>query len=449
MSDRLSPSARIPAVLAWLALFALAMPLTSHAATDPVDCGVGAWRLDDGSTIDVARSQGDSLRWRRPDGTSGAFLATGLAAGVSLLGWTERPDGKQVRIDCAKAAIDFDGVPGHRLSLATTDTRFTSDGTALAGRLVMPEGNGPVPIVVLLHGAEDSSAVSFDSLQRRLPAAGVGAFVFDKRGTGASGGRYTQDFNQLARDAVAALREARRLAGKRVARIGFQGPSQGGWIAPLAARIAPVDFIIVGFGLAVSVLDEDREAVQMNIAAGQHGPQTMAGAMELVDACAALALHPVPQVFDRFARVRQRYEREPWFKDVRGNFCYMLLALKKEELAPFAQKLNFGTPWLFDPMTTIAAVTAPQLWILAEDDLDAPAAETARRLAVLRMAGRPIATAVFPRTEHGIYEYETATDGTRLSTRNPDGYLRLMVDFARGPALKPPYGTASLAQPGD
>jgi pimeloyl-ACP methyl ester carboxylesterase len=228
----------------------------------------------------------------------------------------------------------------------------------------------------------------------------------------------------------------------------LHGPSQGGWVAPLAARIAPVDFIIVGYGLAVSVLDEDREAVAMNIAAAGHGAQAMAGAMAVVDACAALALNPIPVVFDRFARVRQRYEGEPWFKDVRGDFCYLLLGLKtKEEFAAFAQHLNAGTPWLFDPMATIAAVTVPQLWILAQDDLEAPSAETARRLAVLRGAGRPIVTAVFPKTEHGIYEYETAADGSRTSTRQPEGYLQLMVDFAFGPVLKPAYGTAVPARP--
>ena len=435
--------------MAGLALCGLGMPTAAWAADEPAaDCGVGAYRLDDGSSLDVGPSAGTSLRWRRPDGTSGSFSTTGPEAGVSSLGWTKRPDGRRVRIDCAKAQIDVDGVRGRRLALATTEVRFTSDGTTLAGRLVMPEGDGPVPVVVLLQGSEHDSAMRFDSMQRRFPAAGVGAFVFDKRGTGASGGRYSQDFEQLARDAVAALREARRLAGPRVARIGFHGPSQGGWIAPLAARIAPVDFIIVGFGLAVSVLDEDREAVAMNIASAGHGPQAMAGAMALVDACAALAVNPVPEVFDRFARVRQRFAGEPWFKDVRGDFCYLLLGLKtKEEFAEFAQHLNAGTPWLFDPLATIAAVTAPQLWILAQDDLEAPAAETARRLAVLRMAGRPIATAVFPNTEHGIYEYEMAADGSRLSTRQPDGYLRMMVDFAFGTALKPPYGTAVLARP--
>ncbi|WP_157598061.1 MULTISPECIES: hypothetical protein [unclassified Rhizobacter] len=45
-----------------------------------------------------------------------------------------------------------------------------------------------------------------------------------------------------------------------------------------------------------------------------------------------------------------------------------------------------------------------------------------------------------PRRADGI------ADGSRLSTRHPEGYLQMMVDYAFGPVLKPVYGTAVLAQ---
>ena len=68
-----------------------------------------------------------------------------------------------------------------------------------------------------------------------------------------------------------------------------------------------------------------------------------------------------------------------------------------------AKQMDWHTPWLYDPLATIARVEPPQLWVLAEDDVDAPSAETSRRLAQLRLAGRPIATALWPHTEHGIF----------------------------------------------
>ncbi|HEY9026346.1 MAG TPA: alpha/beta hydrolase, partial [Burkholderiaceae bacterium] len=344
-------------------------------------------------------------------------------------------------------ALRFDGVAGRRVPLAVREVRFRSDGMELAGRLVMPPGDARVPVVVLLHGSEHDSALDFDSLQRRLPAEGIGAFVYDKRGTGASGGRYTQDFEQLARDAVAALAEARRLGGERVGRIGFEGPSQGGWVAPIAATHADVDFVIVAFGLAVSVIEEDRSAVAKNMADHHHSPEATAKALALVDAADALALDPTLATYDRFAAVRDPLRVEPWYKDVRGDFAWAVLPLQRDQVLAFAKEFDWQTPFLYDPLATIAAVRPPQLWVLGEDDLDAPSAETARRLAQLRQAGRPIASSVWPHTEHGIFEYETDAAGERTSLRQPEGYLALLADFARGGPLKAKYGDATIERP--
>jgi hypothetical protein len=38
----------------------------------------------------------------------------------------------------------------------------------------------------------------------------------------------------------------------------------------------------------------------------------------------------------------------------------------------------------------------------------------------------------------------TTADGTRLSTRQPDGYFRMMSDFIRDGRLQSSYGTATL-----
>src|SRR5690606_13154984 len=141
---------------------------------------------------------------------------------TSTLGWTGRPDGHRVELDaCADARLRFDGVAGERIAFDTRETRFAVQGATLAGRLVLPPGDAPVPVVVLVHGSERSSARDDYALQRLFPSAGIGAFVYDKRGTGASGGHYTHDYLVLATDAIAATREARRLrAAAPVARGG-------------------------------------------------------------------------------------------------------------------------------------------------------------------------------------------------------------------------------------
>jgi dipeptidyl aminopeptidase/acylaminoacyl peptidase len=53
----------------------------------------------------------------------------------------------------------FDDIAGQRQPLIQVDTRFQGSGVVLAGRLTLPPGQARVPIVVLIHGAEHSSAL--------------------------------------------------------------------------------------------------------------------------------------------------------------------------------------------------------------------------------------------------------------------------------------------------
>ncbi len=222
--------------------------------------------MTDGSAIDIAPSDGDTLRWRAFTGETGLLHQSKDGSWTSMYGWTDRTDGKTVSFsDCAKGDVIFGKDSGHKIAFDMSNTAFDSHGTKLVGRLVLPKGNGKAPVVVLVHGSEHDSALDFYSLQRMFPAQGIGVFVYDKRGTGVSGGVYTQDFDILADDAVAAMREAKRLAGARAGRVGYQGGSEGGWVAPLAANRAPVDFTIVSFGLAVTVLEEDQQSVELDM----------------------------------------------------------------------------------------------------------------------------------------------------------------------------------------
>lgn len=454
MRNDAAPTIRAVQVILWL--FALVIAIfaggAAHAADASVDnCHVGAYRLTDGSVVDVGPSDGSHLRWRREDGTTGLLTSHADGTWTSTLGWTGRPDGVKVAFfDCADARIDFNGTRGQRIAFDVTDTRFQGAGVTLAGRLVLPKGNGRVPIVVLVHGSEHMSALDFYSLQRMFPAAGIGVYVYDKRGTGASGGRYTQSYLLLADDAIAAVGEAKRLAGPRAGRIGYQGGSQGGWVAPLAAKISPVDFVIVGFGLAVSPLEEDREAIAYDMQRQGYGPDVMAKAMQVADASAAILLSNFRSGYDKLDALKRQYGQEPWFKHVHGDVTWVLLAWPTEELEQKGPVLFAGAPLQYDPMPVLRNLDTPQLWILGGEDADAPSAETIKRLRALQRAGQPIALAVYPHAEHGMYEFETKQDGTRVDIRNPEGYFRMMRDFILSGRLHDKYGDAVLhtGQPG-
>ena len=212
--------------------------------------------------------------------------------------------------------------------------------------------------------------------------------------------RITQDFDILADDAVAAMREARRIAGAHSARIGYQGGSQGGWVAPLAATRAPVDFVIVGFGLAVSVIDEDQQQVALEMRLKGHTQEEISKALEVASAAEAVFESGFTKGFERFDAVRAKYRDEPWYKDLHGNYTHFILPYTEGELRKKA-KTYLGTPFRYIPCP-LRAVKASQLWILGEDDLEAPSAETSRRIKTLIAEGKPITLALFPRAEHGM-----------------------------------------------
>jgi pimeloyl-ACP methyl ester carboxylesterase len=446
--NRLQRFSHFAAILSFLLI--AGFPGPAPAIARQADCRIGTYRLADGSDVDIRPVDDTHLRWQRKDGTTGKLTRVGGDHWVSTLGWTDHPDGTRVSFDCAARTIEFGSRSGKRIDFDVVDTRFQGAGVELAGRLVMPRGTGKVPVVVLVHGSEHDSALDFYALQRLFPSEGIGAFVYDKRGTGRSGGRYTQDFLTLADDAIAAMHEARRLAGTRSGRVGYQAGSEGGWVAPLAARIEPADFLIVGFGLAVSPLEEDREAIALDMAEGGYGPEAMSGAMDVSRATRQVLLSDFRDGYDGVEAVKKKYGSEPWFTHVRGDVSWIILQKSESWLRQTGPTLFPGIPLNYDPMPVLRNLETPQLWILAQNDLDAPSAETARRLAMLTAEGRPITSVMFPRTEHGIYEYEMAPDGSRVSTRQPEGYFRMMRDFILNGEIGPNYGDARiLARPND
>lgn len=436
---------RLPIRLALTSLAVLFALGSADAAGD--QCAIGSYRFADGDFIDIGPADDGQLRWRRPDGATGLLTADARSRWTSTLGWTGRPDGTRVSFDCGRSAISFNGESGRRIAFDVTETQFEVEGATLAGRLIMPPGEERVPVVVLIHGAERTSAREAYALQRMFPAAGIGAFVYDKRGTGGSSGRYTHDYLSLAIDAVAAVREARRLAGERAGRIGYQAGSQGGWTAPLAALIAPVDFVIISFGLAVSPAAAERELIAADIARAGYGAEEAAKAMEVAAAIEAILESGFQSGYDDLAAVRARYRSEPWFGAIRGSVAGPVLSMSEETLRRDGPSIAPNVPLYYDPIPVLRALDTPQLWLLGGEDIVAPPGETSRRLAALASGGRPITAAIFPHAEHGMYEFEMGADGERLSTRAPAGYFAMMRDFILTRSTEPPRGAQIVAAP--
>lgn len=330
-----------------------------------------------------------------------------------------------------------------RIALRETDTRFSSVGSTLAGRLIEPTGagQGTRPLVVMVHGSERTAALG-GPYPYALAAQGISVFVYDKRGTGASEGDYTQNFELLADDAAAAMAEARRMAASRFGRAGYFGGSQGGWIAPLAATRSQADFVAVGFGLVASPIEEDREQMALDARAAGLGDAADALIRRLSDATAGVLLSGFARGYEGLAEVRRDWAAlGPRAAAIHGEYSVAMMGMSDADLRRVGRARfdGLGVIWRYDSIAALRRVDVPILWVLAGADREAPIETTAQALRTLRREGRPVRTYVFPDTDHGMFEFTTAADGTRRMTRITDGYLRLLGDWIKG-AASGPYG---------
>src|SRR2546430_15044289 len=146
---------RIHSLSRGLIVCGLSVVCVGAALAGPVEAGTndscqkGTYRFSDGEIVDIARSEGDTFRWRKFDGTTGVLHKKDDGSWTSTLGWTDHPDGHTTSFThCATGEIEFDGKKAHRIPFDVTDTAFEGrGGVKLAGRLVMPKSNDPVPLV--------------------------------------------------------------------------------------------------------------------------------------------------------------------------------------------------------------------------------------------------------------------------------------------------------------
>lgn len=186
-------------------------------------------------SFDVLIPVAQGFDWRRQSPPAAGRLAfTRVEGAVTGFEWS-LPDGEH-----GTAPRD------DALGWAQSELRFASEGPELCGLLMLPrDREGPArkhPGVVMIHGSGDSDRdnVWAFSIAHHLARAGNAVLLPDKRGCGQSGGDWKAvGFEELAADARAAFDVLAARPEVDASRIGFVGLSQGGWIAPLAARGEP------------------------------------------------------------------------------------------------------------------------------------------------------------------------------------------------------------------
>ena len=121
---------------------------------------------------------------------------------------------------------------------------FKSGKITLAGKLYLPAGGQKHRAVVFMHGGGNNYDLIMSAPRyyaRRLAPCGFAALVYDKRGTGQSGGVFSEatfdDFIDDAGNAAVFLSRDERIDPARIA---IYGGSEGGQLAPVASIRFPV-----------------------------------------------------------------------------------------------------------------------------------------------------------------------------------------------------------------
>ena len=266
--------------------------------------------------------------------------------------------------------------PPAPLLIHEEEVTFHNGQVTLAGTLLLPAAPRPCPAVALVHGSGDDTRDDYRVYAQHFAAHGIATLIYDKRGVGASTGRWRAGtFTELAEDALAGVRLLARREEIAARRVGLWGCSEGGWVAPLAASRAPdVRFLVAVSAAGMSPAMQETYRRTLLIEVGN--PSRMRRAW-------------------RMAGMRLMF----------GTLRHAPQRLLPGMAGYFARTMDY------DPPPTWRTIIQPTLLVYGAEDKAVPPQESAEMIAsALQAAGNHNYTIqTFPGADHGIRYYDAAT----------------------------------------
>jgi pimeloyl-ACP methyl ester carboxylesterase len=307
----------------------------------------------------------------------------------------------------------------------TVEVVFEHGPTRLAGALALPPTPGPHPGVVFVHGSgpahRDQGVIP--PLRDRFTARGIAVLAYDKPGVGGSTGAWTsQSFDDRAGEALAAARFLRSEPEIDPRAVGLLGGSQGGWVAPLAATMGEVAFVIAVSGPGMTPAEQELYRVEHELRAEGFAGDQVERALEVTRACQAAlrAGRPAGEILDEAKEV----QAQPWFG-------HLLLHEATPEMLEFVGRIQD-----FDPAPVLERVGCPLLGIWGARDLLVSAHHSlATFAAALAKGGNPnVRLEVFPEADHGLRRAVTGA-GNQPASEFVPGFFPSMTGWIRESAL--------------
>jgi pimeloyl-ACP methyl ester carboxylesterase len=272
---------------------------------------------------------------------------------------------------------------------------FAGPAGPIAGTLFLPEGRPPFPAVALIGGSGPTTRDNLLVRAREFARIGVAALTWDKRGNGETAGDYQlATLEDLADDAVKAVEFLMADAAIDAKRVGLQGHSQGGWIAPLAisrARTKPAWLIVSSGGPTPPAEQEAWRARTQARAAGASDED--AGAAEaFMRRKWAFGFGEID--WPGYQAHAKRALGQTW-----GTLVSPILSQDPEAWA-FIRSLK-----AFDPVASVKQLRLPTLVLFGDGDDEQPVEITRANwvLAFQQSAHMDYAIVVFPGATHSLW----------------------------------------------
>ena len=301
------------------------------------------------------------------------------------------------------------------------EVRFQSGGVTLAGTLRLPLTKSRHPAVFLLQGSGDADREAESFYADHFARHGIATLVYDKRGTGSSGGDYRDEsFNDFAGDALAGIHYLQSRREVNPKHVGLYGRSHGGMIAPLAAALSnDVAFIINVSGAGVSPHRQVTYQAEAQMRRDGFSEAEIAEAVTYMNLKWEVA-RTGGEGWDRLQAATRNARDKKWLARAQP-------ATKLEDIVP-SWKLQMG----YDPMPAIGRVRCPVLAVFGELDTLTPVAETAAnyRKGLGRAGNRDYTIKIFPDADHALLVWPKPNDPSHWPVLAP-GYLDTMTNWVR------------------
>lgn len=348
--------------------------------------------LDQGANdILVGEISGDTTAFVITVPSVGGSYTGRLEDGRMLGTWKQGAGKMPLKLDRVKQVpqVNRPQTPKAPFPYSINEVVFTNVGAGieLAGTLTIPgNGSGPFPAVILISGSgpqdRDESILGhkpFWVIADNFSRNGIAVLRYDDRGTAASGGIFSAATSaDFATDTDAAVRYLLQRKDIDHTKIGLQGHSEGGLIAPMVAGAnSNVSFLVLMAGTGLvgkDILDLQSELISK--------VQGVSPELRKLN-------HDSSQ--ELYAIIENEADNDKAAVQVEVLFRRIWAGMSPEMQAEAAKTMSLDqaismtntqmlTPWFryflaYDPVPALEALSVPVLALNGSNDLQVPSAE--------------------------------------------------------------------------